>query len=73
MHGIIYQISDKPIAESDYLHIDNIVAGEMASISYVYDNNDDGCEHDIKFLLDHILPKGMFTLSAENTFIYNGD
>lgn len=72
MHGTIYQISKKPIAENDYLHIDNIAAGKMASISYIYGNDEYGREHDIKFLLDHILPKGMFTLSAENTLIYNG-
>lgn len=32
MHGTIYQISTEPIAERDLLHIDNIIAGEMASI-----------------------------------------
>lgn len=72
MHSTIYQIGIKPIAESDFLRIDNIVAGEMASISYVYDNTEEGREHDIKNLVENILPKSMFTLTAENTLIYNG-
>lgn len=72
MHGTIYQISTEPIAERDLLHIDNIIAGEMASISYVNENNEEGRQFDIKCLIEHILPKGMFTLSAENTLTYNG-
>lgn len=72
MHGTIYQIDIKPIEETDILRLENIVAGEMASISYVYENNEDGRQHDIKCLIEHILPKGMFTLSAENTLTYNG-
>ena len=61
MHGTIYQISTEPIAERDLLHIDNIIAGEMASISYVNENDEDGRKFDIKCLVEHILPKGMFT------------
>ena len=72
MHGTIYQISTEPIAERDLLHIDNIIAGEMASISYVNENDEDGRKFDIKCLVEHILPKGMFTLSDENTLTYNG-
>lgn len=72
MHSIIYQISTEPIAEHDFLRIEHIVAGEMASISYVYDNTEEGREHDIKNLMELILPKGMFILSAENTLTYKG-
>jgi len=72
MHSTIYQIGIKPIAEHDFLRIDNIVAGEMASISYVSKNNEDGRKFDIKCLVKHILPKDMFTLSANNTLTYNG-
>lgn len=72
MHSTIYQVSTEPIAERDLLRIDNIVAGEMASISYVSENDEDGRKFDIKCLVEHILPKGMFTLSDENTLTYNG-
>lgn len=72
MHSTIYQIDIKPIAETDYLRLENIVAGEMASISYVIENTEDGRQFDIKFLVEHILPKGMFTLSSEDTLTYNG-
>lgn len=72
MHGTIYQIDIKPIEENDILRLDNIVAGEMASISYVYENNEEGRQFDIKSLIEHILPKSMFTLSEENTLTYNG-
>ena len=72
MHSTIYQIDIKPIAETDFLRLDNIVAGEMASISYVSENNEDGRQFDIKCLVEHILPKGMFTLSAKDTLTYKG-
>jgi len=72
MHSTIYQIGIKPIAENDYLRIDNIVADEMASISYVCENTEDGRNFDIKHLVEHILPKGMFTISDDNALTYNG-
>ncbi len=72
MHSTIYQISTEPIAERDILRIDHIVAGEMASISYVCENNEEGRKFDIKCLVEHLLPKGMFTLSDDNSLIYNG-
>ena len=72
MHSTIYQISTEPIAENDYLNIDSIVAGENASISYVCENSEDGRKFDIRFLLKHILPKGMFTPTEESTLTYNG-
>ena len=72
MHSTIYQISTKPIAENDYLNIDRIVVGENASISYVCENSEDGRKFNIRFLLEHILPKGMFTSIEESTLTYNG-
>ena len=72
MYSTIYQIDIKPIEERDILRLDNIVAGEMASISYVSENTEEGREYDIKCLIEHIFPKGMFTLSAKDTLTYNG-
>ena len=72
MHDTIYQISTKSIANPDYLNIDNIVAGEMASIDYIYENTEEGRSFDLKRLIEDILPKGMFTLNADNTLTYNG-
>ena len=72
MHSIIYQISTEPIDENDYLDIHHIVAGETASISYVYENSEDGRKVDIRFLLEYILPKGMFTKTDEKTLTYKG-
>lgn len=43
-----------------------------ASISYVCENSEDGRKFDIRFLLEHILPKGMFTSTDENALTYNG-
>lgn len=34
MHSLIFQISDHPIAEDNYIGIDHVEAGEMASIDY---------------------------------------
>lgn len=72
MHSTIYQISTEPIAEHDFLRIEHIVAGEMASISYICENTEDGRNFDIKYLVEHIFPKGMFTLTAEDILTYNG-
>ena len=72
MHSIIFQISTKPIAEHDFLNIDLIEAGEMASISYVDNIDESERELNIKHLAENILPKGMFTKSDNNTLIYNG-
>lgn len=72
MHSTIYQISTEPIAENDYLNIDRIVAGENASISSVCENFEDGREFDIRFLLECILPKSMFSLTYKNTLTYMG-
>ena len=72
MHSTIYQISTEPIVENDHLTTDRLVAGENASISYLYENSEDGRKFDIRFLLEHILPKGMFTPIEESTLTYNG-
>ena len=72
MHSTIYHISTDPLAENDYLNIDRIQAGKNASISYLYENSEDGRKFDIRFLLEHILPKGMFTPIEESTLTYNG-
>lgn len=69
MYSIIYQIDIKPIAERDILRLDNIVAGEMASISYVSENTEKGREYDIKCLIEHFFQK-VCSHSPQRTFLH---
>lgn len=73
MHSTIYQISTEPIAENDYLNIDRTVAGENASISYVCENTEDGRKFDIRFLLEHILPKEFAKENRYNSIRLNSN
>lgn len=72
MYSTIYQISTNPIEKQDYMCVDSIVAGDMASISSVFENYHKERKTDIWNLVENILPKGMFTISSENILTYNG-
>lgn len=71
MLGTIYQISSNPILKDEFLDIDRISEGEAVSISYVRPSNKDR-HSDITYLLEKILPEGMFTLENDFTLFYHG-
>lgn len=73
MHSLIFQISDRPIAEDDYIGIDHVEAGEMASIDYC-----DRIEHPernnaIHNLVGRTLPSCMFSVNSDGkSLTYHG-
>lgn len=63
MHGIIYQISDSPIDRDDYIGVDTVSEGDMADFDYLYDTTEEERRKQIQYLVEHTLPKGMFTMT----------
>lgn len=73
MHSIIFQISDQPIAKEERIGIDHIEAGDMTSFDYAYEYSEEECKESICYLVERILPKGMFTLSEDgDTLVFQG-
>lgn len=73
MHSTIFQIADKPIQPDEYVGVDNIEAGEMASIFYAREVEKTERAERIKILVGRILPKDMFAVSPDGeTLIYKG-
>ncbi len=73
MHGIVFQISTSPIDSDDYIGIDTVSEGDMAGFNYLYDTEEGERSELIHDLAERILPKGMFTLEADNeTLVYQG-
>ena len=72
MHGKIFQITETRIDKDNYLNEDILEQG----YGYYYDYCSEIDEEERKFhianLIEKALPKGMFTLVAENTIRYNG-
>ena len=73
MHSTIFQIATQPIQPDEYVGIDNIEAGEMASIFYAREAEKSERAERIKILVGRILPAGMFVVSPDGeTLIYKG-
>lgn len=72
MHSTIFQLSISPIEREDYLRLDNVEAGEMVSVGYLYEGTPESTANDILHLVEYVLPKGMFTFNADNSLTYNG-
>lgn len=73
MYGIVFQISTSPIDSDDYIGIDAVSEGDMAGFNYLYDTEEGERSELIHDLVERILPKGMFTLEADNeTLVYQG-
>ena len=73
MYGIVFQISTSPIDSDDYIGIDAVSEGDIAGFNYLYDTEEGERSELIHDLVERILPKGMFTLEADNeTLVYQG-
>lgn len=73
MHSRIYQFSLNPIGTDDYTS-DNNITDSFHWIDYVLeiDDEDERLE-EIQYLVEHVLPKGMFELNADGDSItYKG-
>ena len=73
MHGIIYQISDSPIDRDNYIGVDTVSEGDMVGFDYLYDTTEEERRKQIQYLVEHTLPKGMFTIGTDGeTLVYQG-
>lgn len=72
MHSFIYQIGKKPFTEGGILDPENVYEGSDIFLSYTYPLDTEEREEAIESLVMNILPKGMFTLNADNNLSYNG-
>lgn len=73
MRSTIYQISNYPIGEDEYLNEDCISEGEFVTIDYVKPvTTKDERETHIKYLMCN-LPKGMFSLNEDFSLTYHGN
>lgn len=73
MHSRIIQISTSRIEKEDYLDEMTIETGASTGVDYTTEISQDEREQAIKNLVNHWLPKGMFSFGSEpDTIIYNG-
>lgn len=73
MHSYIFQISNEPIKREDFIGIDQIEAGDMASIDYAYETGLQERKECIQNLMGHVLPKGMFDFNMEeDALVFKG-
>ena len=73
MHSLIFQISNCPIAEDNYIGIDHVEAGEMASIDYCDEVEQSERKSVINNLVNRTLPASMFTINPDGeSLTYRG-
>lgn len=72
MHSRIFQITKKQVERKNYLNEDTLEQGDTALIDYCSEIDDDEREENIAYLVDSVLPKGMFTRLGDNILRYNG-
>lgn len=72
MHSRIFQISTMQIEKGNYLNEDTLYQGECSFYDYCADIDDETRKRDIAYLVNNVLPKGMFELISEDAIRYNG-
>ena len=72
MHSSIFQISTEKVLKENYLNEDTFEQGDGNIYDYCSNIDDMERKEDIAYLVNHILPKGMFELISDDTMRYNG-
>lgn len=73
MHSRIIQIADSPIDKENFLDEDSIETGPNSLVDYTAEISEKERQLAIENLVNHWLPKGMFSLGTEpDTIVYNG-
>ena len=72
MHSRIFQITKEQAEQENYLNENTLEQGDTASIDYCAEIDLKDREESIAYLVDSILPKGMFTRLGANIIRYNG-
>lgn len=72
MHSKIFQITEKQVEKENYLNENTLEQGDNVLIDYCSEIDDEEREECIAYLVENILPKGMFTRMEANVIRYNG-
>lgn len=73
MHSSIFQISDARIDKENFLDETSIEVGSISLADYTAEITSEERQCAIEDLVNHWLPKGMFSLGTEpDTIVYNG-
>ena len=72
MHGKIFQITTAKVDEDCRLTEDTIKQGDGTNYDYCSEIDDEERQECISYLVDEVLPPGMFELVSENVLRYNG-
>ncbi len=72
MHSTIFQITTEKVEDGGLLNEDTLQQGDNSELDYCSDIDEDDRRRRIEYLVNKILPEGMFTLIDENTIRYNG-
>ena len=72
MHSTIFQITKTRVEKENFLNEDTLTQGDNSHFDYCAEMDDKVRKEEIDYLVNHILPKGMFELTSEDTILYKG-
>ena len=72
MHSTIFQITKTRVEKENFLNEDTLMQGDNSHFDYCAEMDDKVRKEEIAYLGNHILPKGMFELTSEDTILYKG-
>ena len=72
MHSNIFQITTERVGKDCYLNEDTLMQGDNGYYDYCSEISDEVRKENINYLVESILPKGMFELTSDDTMRYNG-
>lgn len=73
MHSKIFQITKVQVVDEDcFLNENTLEQGDSSYYDYCSEIDDEEREEHIAYLVENVLPEGMFDLISENTMRYNG-
>lgn len=72
MHSKIFQITEERVDKDCYLTEDTLMQGDDSFYDYCSEIDDESRKEYITYLVENVLPKGMFQLTSGDTLRYNG-
>ena len=72
MHSTIFQITKTRVEKENFLNEDTLMQWDNSHFDYCAEMDDKVRKEEIDYLVNHILPKGMFELTSEDTILYKG-
>lgn len=72
MHSKIFQITKERVIEDCYLNENTLTQEEGNYYDYCAEIDDEERKENIMYLVENVLPQGMFELTSDDTIRYNG-